>query len=87
MMQQIFFLFSINVTVQLMFQNLKEKVRNFLAMLSGDDFLNMLSDILKEKDNLRIKHIEALKGLSEEVNNTNANYNHSNIRPRRLSGL
>ena len=72
----------------LRFQNLKEKVRNFLALLSGDDFLNMLLDILKdgEKNNFRIKHIEALNGLSE-VNNTNAIYKHSNIRPIRLSGL
>ena len=71
------------------FQNLKEKIRNFLVKLSGDDILKMLSDILNdnEKDNLRIEHIEALKGISEAVNATKAINKHSYKRPIHLSGL
>lgn len=72
--------------------DIKRKIRKLLFCLSGDDLIPMLEDVLEinEKKELSKKYIEALKGISQAVNNTSIikqKNKHHFIRPLRKSGL
>ncbi len=74
------------------FRILRQRVRRFLASLSGNNIISMLDDVLThtEKQNLSLKYIQALRGLSTAVNNTQIVKQkklHHFIRPLRLAGI
>lgn len=51
---------------------LMKRIRRFLKSVSGDDIVALLIDVLnkEEKEQLSLKYIDALKNLSNSVNNT-----------------
>lgn len=72
--------------------DLKDKIRNYLNSLSGNDIVSMLNDILdvSEKEELSIKYIDALKNMSKAVNDVSIvsqKKKHNFIRPLRQSGI
>jgi hypothetical protein len=74
------------------FKILKQRVRRFLISLSGDDVSSMLSDVLTKEEisNVASKYVNALRYISEAVNNNSIikpKKRHHIIRPLRLAGI
>jgi hypothetical protein len=74
--------------------SLKEKIKRFLLALSGNDLISMLNDVLDKNEVALLKyakmHIDALRNMSQAINNTQLvkpKSKHHFIRPFRLSEL
>lgn len=70
--------------------NLKKKIRNILSLLSGNEIVNMIIDVLTKNELRDISHrfVDSLKGIAKTFNNNvKSKQKHRFIRPLRLAGL
>ncbi len=74
------------------FRLLKQRIRQFLINLSGDEITDMLKDVLTKPEisSLSAKYLNALREISVAVNNSSIikpKRKHHFIRPLRLAGI
>jgi hypothetical protein len=74
------------------FSKLRQRIRIFLNSLSGNDLPSMIADVLTKDElvTLQFKHAQALRLISQAVNNRKvikSKSKHHFIRPARLAGL